>query len=571
MTRDPFVGILVVELPYPPGNEALMNRLGPHRKGCWSLTAAVRWVPIEKAALDYEKPLGEADVDRWVSATKANLVGELPRWNQRAVVFEWTVQNHRLARRLYESLRKDYPDLPLAIISAPTAAGTHGDDACATFLDPLDLSRSDSIIRALRAKGLPIPEIRLTLEPLPKDLAITKFIRTHGEQRLQSIFQRHFVQAKSIKLEPVEGGWSGDALCRFQVDNRSDQYFLKTFDDRSKYAREFWGHARARKNWLKRSTVELVPVPLLPPHPQDAQLKAFPEEEPALYCLCYASAVSNKTRRKTWKALYPEKDGTFQLGVLDCVLEILGKRNHGVSVEERLWKFVEDFKYQPPEPAGNEFLWTPELRLTLDHALKDLSPYLAALRRLRSNPRDDWNKLQALCTNVLPWLNHSSWVMLGHVHGDPNPRNCMVDPANSRDVLLIDCGDYRENGRLVADLALLERDIKLVLMETEIDAEGYQDLDVKWLQRWCLLEDELSDKLLKFSAESGDSLARRLIARIRLRAGEICERAQDKSVDHYFAALLYYSLAILKEPAVRRAKKLLALYSACKILTKLDA
>jgi hypothetical protein len=65
------------------------------------------------------------------------------------------------------------------------------------------------------------------------------------------------------------------------------------------------------------------------------------------------------------------------------------------------------------------------------------------------------------------------------------------------------------------------------------------------------------------------SIARayRPITRVRARARAASGRF-DPSGRHYFAALLYWTLDILKEPRVRPTKKLLAIYSAAQILRK---
>ena len=77
-----------------------------------------------------------------------------------------------------------------------------------------------------------------------------------------------------------------------------------------------------------------------------------------------------------------------------------------------------------------------------------------------------------------------------HIHGDPNPRNCLVNPAEGTGAIkLIDCGDYDPLGRRVSDLALIERDIKLVLMNTDKEAAKFFDLDTSQMPTWCRAEE----------------------------------------------------------------------------------
>jgi hypothetical protein len=72
---------------------------------------------------------------------------------------------------------------------------------------------------------------------------------------------------------------------------------------------------------------------------------------------------------------------------------------------------------------------------------------------------------------------------------------------------------------------------------------------------------------LPATRHASTTYAYELIGKVRARAGEVSEGI-DAEGRHYFAALLWWTLDILKEPAVRRTKKLLALYSAWSILER---
>jgi hypothetical protein len=183
------------------------------------------------------------------------------------------------------------------------------------------------------------------------------------------------------------------------------------------------------------------------------------------------------------------------------------------------------------------------------------------------------------------WLATACFVLLGHTHGDPNPRNCLLpsndpqDPNVPLDVRLIDCGDYKPNGRLVSDLALIERDIKLVLMGTEQKANGFYDLDTAWMTQWRNAErdsigyglayEPLNAPPRREEAPSANQ-AYRLIGLVRQKARTLCSDADPNGI-HYFAALLYWTLEALKYDAVRPTKKLLALYSGSEILLKFQS
>jgi hypothetical protein len=65
-----------------------------------------------------------------------------------------------------------------------------------------------------------------------------------------------------------------------------------------------------------------------------------------------------------------------------------------------------------------------------------------------------------------------------------------VDPRNPADLLLIDCGEYNQRGRLVNDLALIECDIKLVLLGSDPHGGKFFDIDPAKLKVWRKAEDD---------------------------------------------------------------------------------
>lgn len=139
--------------------------------------------------------------------------------------------------------------------------------------------------------------------------------------------------------------------------------------------------------------------------------------------------------------------------------------------------------------------------------------------------------IENLIFRPLPTWLYEPWpVVTGHIHGDPNPRNCLVNKQDKDDVQLIDCGGYQPDGRLVSDLALIERDVKLVLMRTENDAGGFFDLEVGSLSVWCQAESASISRNLgympAFAPDSSEPVRRayRLIGRIRERAKQVSGR-----------------------------------------------
>ena len=247
-------------------------------------------------------------------------------------------------------------------------------------------------------------------------------------------------------------------------------------------------------------------------------------------------------------------------GVLDRLLNILAISQPNLENIAPPWSDADD----------SGFNLTSNIKASVLDTVQDLTIYGPPMRSSKK-----WNEsrktIEELIYMPLPkWLYEPWPVVNGHIHGDPNPRNCLVNSANKDDLHLIDCGGYRPNGRLVSDLAMIERDVKLVLMGIEHNAGGFFDLEVGQLQGWCHAESDAIARGLEYSPSfaptSSDSIKRayRLIGRIRERAKQISGR--DGLGKHYFAALLYWTLDVLKYQAVRPTKKLLAIHSAAEIV-----
>ena len=115
------------------------------------------------------------------------------------------------------------------------------------------------------------------------------------------------------------------------------------------------------------------------------------------------------------------------------------------------------------------------------------------------------------------------------------------------------------------------------LMGTDPSAKPFFDLDIGVAEEWFIIEKIACKQGLDFDERSVDGIkiskstkrAYRLVGLIR----QAAKGFSDLDVEgcHYFAELLFWTLDILKEHPVRRAKKLLALYSASEILNRFDA
>lgn len=404
--------------------------------------------------------------------------------------------------------------------------------------------------------------VQLSLDD--KDLALSELRKWVRDERLKLIVQKFFPEAKKAQVCSVGGGWSGARLCRLFIDGGSELYFLKFSENGVRCERDFTNHIEAKK-WLKDSAVDLKRVPAQGGSFR-LQQQAFPLRPPPLLPLCFLSASTHQHPRETLHALYRTKPQDFLEKAFGRLIASLGANQPPCEDQPHStpWSNLKD----------DPFCLTEEMVRTTLAAMDDLKLYGPPFCQ---NNAPQWGQLclqiAALFGAKLPaWLSNPLPVVVGHTHGDPNPRNCLVHPDDPLDMQWIDCGDYRPDGRLVSDLAIVERDIKLVLLGTEKDAGGFFDLDVRQIPDWCPAERDSIEKGITCKPDQAPGSAHnpspvyrayRLVGLVRQRAQEL-----DPDGRHYFAALLFWTLDALKYQAVRPTKKLLALYSASEILRK---
>ncbi len=439
----------------------------------------------------------------------------------------------------------------------------------ATFIQRDELTKPETILEKLQFLEVALPQLWVVLDYEQNDLVMREVVQWVGERRLANDIQKFFPEAQQIQLRPVAGGWSGAKLCRILVEGQN--YFLKFFEDSGKCKCEYQRHHEAMK-WLGLAKAD-VPIHLVPDIGVDAdsQLRAFPQRQPVAYPVCYVSASSQDCQRETLKALYRTKDRDFLEKVFRRLIKVLQTGQTGRPRPE----------FEPPwgfGRAGNCFELTSKIKAKIIGTLAELDMYGSAMC---SHDAQEWSNrcqvLELFLFHLPTWLTEPLHVQRGHIHGDPNPRNCLVSSTDSNDVRLIDCGDYEATGRLVSDMALIERDIKLVLMSTEEEADKFFDLDTGRLSDWCNNEQNSIGRGVRF--KPGDALpalpgefpstnrAYRLVGLIRRRAKALCEKSDPEGI-HYFAALLYWTLDVLRYDSIRPTKKLLALYSAAEILLR---
>lgn len=503
----------------------------------WAQSPLVRWSPAEAGAA----PAAVAGAD--------------------LVIFDWSSKNSNEAESLCSRIRESYPELPIILIESyqgqtPTRdALVEKDGKVHVVRDSTDTAQVREGFDALR---LTLPPASLKLHPDPNDLTTSRLMEWAGPERLPLMIQKYFPHARDAFILPVGGGWSDAKLCRLFVDTDEKEYFFKFFTRRDVYTDELTRHAEAKK-WLGDSTVGLKLVPDIQGD-IEAQNEAFPDGAPPRYPVCYESASTRERRRETYKELYLSQSGDFVEGVLERLLAILAAGQPGTEIVAPPWS----------DAVAAGFHLSSDIKVSVLDTMHDLAMYGPPI-----SSRDKWKEIHDAIENLifrpLPMWLYEPWpVVTGHVHGDPNPRNCLVNKHDKDDVQLIDCGGYQSDGRLVSDLALIERDVKLVLMRTENNAGGFFDLEVGSLADWCQAESDSISRRLgytpAFAPDSSEPVRRayRLIGRIRERAKQVSSR--DELGRHYFAALLFWTLDILKYKAVRPTKKLLAIHSAAEII-----
>jgi hypothetical protein len=363
----------------------------------------------------------------------------------------------------------------------------------AEFIGADALSDPDAICVKLRQLAVVLPEPRVVLNYEQNDLVMREMIPWVGERRLANDIQKFFPDATSVQLRPVAGGWSGAKLCRLFVQGQ--EYFLKFFDDSRKFRSEHQRHGEAQK-WLRVADAD-VPIQLVPDVGDglDSQVRAFPATKPAVLPVCYVSASAPGTRRETLKELYRTTDDDYLRLAFKRLLEVLGtgQRANLDCLSEPLWALG---------PQGAGFRLADKAKIRVLATLDDLGMYGPSMC---GHDEDVWFKharvLELFLLKMPNWLSDACLIARGLIHGDPNPRNCLVSSEAPGDLRLIDCGDYEENGRLVSDLALIERDIKLVLMGTEKAVGGFFDLDTRQLTRWWKAERNCIEKGIDYKED----------------------------------------------------------------------
>jgi Ternary complex associated domain 9 len=186
----------------------------------------------------------------------------------------------------------------------------------------------------------------------------------------------------------------------------------------------------------------------------------------------------------------------------------------------------------------------------------------------------------------IPALRHA--VTLSKVHGDLNGHNIYLWEDVGQPIL-IDFASYQEEGHMLQDFARLEGEVKFALMDRENDSSlGALDLTPDQLETWRQAEDHLispnwdAPVVLGGEQVTGVERAVGLIQVVRRSAAASHAQAfKQVAGDHsfrddhsfrieYFVALLYHTLRAVGYEDLSPFKRLLAVYSAARLIEVLD-
>jgi len=544
----------------PVAWNTLRDEIESLRDYFWQRTALVRW--------RYADP---------------HRVGDVLSANDILIVLDWPADDAgaNRASEIFRHLRSHAIRTPVLIVNRGYTHSVGGSRRSIVDLFCLpggrcyeipqgDLYQPEVVATALQRLDVSLRGPTLRLEGTPNNLETEALVKWIGEDLLTLTVQKFFpaAEGKEARIWPVGGGWSTVPLCEvFLEEEGPHSHFLKFFGRQPEQSSERAQHRRA-KDWLGGYLADLRPVPEMEDE-DSAQIQAFPPCTPPVYPVCYVSASNDDCPRETLKRIYQSKEGPFVEQTVETLLQVLASGQQDAPRARRApWAFSES------STGAEVFVLTLARKRAVAGVAEDLAPYTRALRG--RGCRGCVQETRNLLDHPPRWLEQPRPVATGHVHGDPNPRNCLVNREESSDLQLIDAGGYAAQGRLVSDLAIIERDIKLVLLATEHDAPGFLDLDVTELQTWCEAERKAICQGIGFDVHEIEGSpwwrrrpsaerAYRLVARVRREAKRVCGTDDSRGI-HYFAALLFWTLDALRYEMVRPTKKLLALCSAAEIL-----
>ena len=186
-----------------------------------------------------------------------------------------------------------------------------------------------------------------------------------------------------------------------------------------------------------------------------------------------------------------------------------------------------------------------------------------------------WMKSES---KILKLFSQPDLVVVSPVHGDLNSNNFLLW-VDKDQPFLIDFACYQKAGHTLQDFARLEAEVKFELMDREaISPLPALDLTFQQLAIWCQLEDQFTSPNWNqlFSTARGDtkyvSHALSMITYIRTQAKEVHDNVfgTDATFERqYRSALLYHSLRAIGYESLSILKRILAVYSAARLILTL--
>jgi tRNA A-37 threonylcarbamoyl transferase component Bud32 len=177
-------------------------------------------------------------------------------------------------------------------------------------------------------------------------------------------------------------------------------------------------------------------------------------------------------------------------------------------------------------------------------------------------------------------------IVLSHVHGDLNANNILLWLKEGHP-FLIDFPFYQEAGHALQDFAQLEVEIKFALLDRQRDSPEKRlkafEHTYSQMPIWRQMEDRLLDqwdqkasRWLSTGYAGNVRLCYELVQLVRRKAREVQQNDQCPGpsagdfLAEYLPALLYHTVRAISYPSLSVFKRLLAVYSAGSILTRLN-
>ena len=504
----------------------------------WERSGLVRWLFAEPNAGDLEQELEGAD----------------------QIILDWSPSRREGANKVWQKLR-DYHGYEVWHFSeAPTRIP---DEIEGRLLLLKDLEKRIGQLELPGARS-PItwPRLNPHMAKLNDELASS----------LPLILEKYLPhRTKRATVYQVTDGWSGNPMLRLAVDDHQPQYFLKCFGDPKEFVREWEAHKLAVE-WLPENVVRVCSVPEIPEEGR-AQLEVFLTRSERHYPICYESAHITATL----KDLYTFRPRRFVRAAYRMILECLTPSQLSL---ERTVPLSDLPDCGPPIALCEadsilEALRSPGYQSFIRTAIARVSRY--GQRMLSASK---WRAMLHSLEQVLgpappQWITEPCKINYGPIYGDANARNFLFDRTaeSPNELQIIDCGGFQQQGPLVFDLAQLESDVKFVLMRTDEQAEDYLDIDTGRLSEVTRIEAKSIEEAFAFSADKivNPSLKTtyRVVDQIRDRACGVSDN--DPMGRAFYFCLLYWTLRKTRISNLPHVKCLLALYSACKICSHMEA